>query len=100
MADVNIKPLGNRVVIKAIAAETTTATGIIIPDTAAKEKPQKGKVVAVGEGKALPDGKVMPMNVKVGDTVLFTKYGPTEVKINTEEYLIAEETDILGIIQE
>ncbi len=99
MANAQIKPLGNRVLIKAIAAETQTASGIIIPDTASKEKPQKGEVLAVGPGKALPDGKVMPMNVKTGDTVLFTKYGPTEIKIDGEEYLIAEESDILGIIE-
>jgi len=100
MKNPKIKPLGNRVLIKAIAAETKTASGIIIPDTASKEKPQKGEVLAVGPGKITIEGKTLPMNVKAGNTVLFSKYGPTEIKIDGEEYLIAEESDILGVIEE
>ncbi len=98
MADVKFKPLGNRVLIKATPAETVSAAGIIIPDTASQEKPQQGEVLAVGPGKITLEGNTLPMNVKVGDKVLFTKYGPTEVKIDGEEYLIAEEGDILGIV--
>jgi chaperonin GroES len=89
---VNIKPLADRVLIEPVAAEQTTASGIIIPDTA-KEKPQRGKVIAVGTGK--PDE---PMTVKVGDTVLYGKYAGTEISVEGNDYLIMRETDILAII--
>ncbi|MCL9980625.1 MAG: co-chaperone GroES [Bacteroidia bacterium] len=89
---VNIKPLADRVLIEPVAAEQTTASGIIIPDTA-KEKPQRGKVIAVGSGK--PDE---PMTVKVGDTVLYGKYAGTEISVEGNDYLIMRETDILAII--
>jgi chaperonin GroES len=89
---VNIKPLADRVLIEPVAAEQTTASGIIIPDTA-KEKPQKGKVIAVGNGKADE-----PMTVKVGDTVLYGKYAGTEISVEGTDYLIMRETDILAII--
>lgn len=92
MADVNIKPLADRVVVKAAEAETKTASGIIIPDTA-KEKPQRGTVVAVGPGK-----KDEPTTVKVGDTVLYGKYSGTEITIESAEYLIMRESDILAIV--
>ena len=88
----NIKPLSDRVVIEPLAAETTTASGIIIPDTA-KEKPQKGTVVAVGPGT-----KDEPLTVKVGDTVLYGKYAGTELKLEGTEYLMMRESDILAII--
>lgn len=89
---VNIKPLADRVLIEPVAAEQTTASGIIIPDTA-KEKPQRGKVIAVGSGK--PDE---PMTVKVGDTVLYGKYAGTEISVEGNDYLIMRENDILAII--
>ena len=76
-----------------------TKSGIIIPDTAEKEKPQEGKVVAVGEGRVLENGKVLPLSVKRGDRVLFSKYGPSEIKVEGKEYLIAKEEDILAIIE-
>lgn len=88
----NIKPLSDRVIIEPAAAETQTASGIIIPDTA-KEKPQKGTVVAVGKGK-----KDEPLTVKVGDTVLYGKYAGTDLKFNGKDYLIMREDDILAII--
>ena len=88
----NIKPLADRVVVEPASAETTTASGIIIPDTA-QEKPQKGKVVAIGDGK-----KDEPLTVKVGDTILYGKYSGTELKFEGKEYLIMRESDILAII--
>ena len=92
----NVKPLADRVIVEPAAAEETTAGGIIIPDTA-KEKPQEGEVVAVGPGAKNEDGKVSPMDVKVGDIVLFGKWSGTEVKIDGKEYSIMKESDIMGI---
>ena len=94
---VAIKPLEDRIVVKASEAETTTASGLVIPDTA-KEKPQEGKVVAVGPGR-FDDGVLVPMDVKVGDVVLYSKYGGTEVKYNNEEYLVLSARDILAVIE-
>jgi chaperonin GroES len=93
-----IKPLHDKVLIKRISEEEKTKGGIIIPDTA-KEKPMEGKIVAVGQGKRLEDGKLSPMAVKKGDRVLFAKYAGTEVKINGEEHLILGEEEILGIVE-
>ena len=93
----NIKPLHDRVLIKRIEADTKTAGGIIIPDTA-KEKPSEGIVEAVGNGFRVEDGKVIPMSVKVGDKVLFAKWSGTEVKLNGEDRLIVKESDILAVI--
>jgi len=93
-----IKPLGDRVLVEPIEKEEKKG-GIIIPDTA-KEKPQEGKVIAIGPGRRTEDGKVLPMNVKVGDKVLYGKYSGTEVKIDDKNYLILHEDDILGIIEE
>lgn len=96
-----IKPLGDRVLIEPLSDEEKakkTKGGILIPDTADKEKPQEGKVIAVGEGKRLENGSLSPLPVKAGDKVLFSKYGPTEIKVDDKEYLIAREEDILGII--
>ncbi|NMB20586.1 MAG: co-chaperone GroES [Firmicutes bacterium] len=93
----NIKPLGDRVVLKVLEAEEKTASGIVLPDTA-KEKPQQGKVLAVGPGRYGEDGKLMPMSVKEGDTVLFAKYAGTEVKYGGEELLILKESDLLAIV--
>ena len=93
-----IRPLHDHIIVKRVKEEDKTKGGIIIPDTA-KEKPQEGKVVAVGKGKILKDGKVQPLDVKKGDTVLFTKYAGNEVKIEGEEHLIIREEDILGVIE-
>ena len=92
-----IKPLSDRVVVKAEAAEEKTASGIILPDTA-KEKPQEGKVVAVGPGKISDSGNAIKMTVKVGDKVLYGKYSGTEVTVGNEEYLIMKENDIFAIL--
>src|SRR5690606_33799861 len=91
-------PLGDRVVVKVIEEEEKTAGGILLPDTA-KEKPQKGEVVAVGNGKLLDNGERAPLEVKAGDKVIFAKYGGTEVKVGGEEYLILRESDILAIAE-
>jgi chaperonin GroES len=93
-----IRPLQDRVIVKRIAEEEKTKGGIIIPDTA-KEKPQEGKVVAVGKGKVNDDGKLIALDVKVGDKILFGKYSGSEVKLNGEEHLIMREDDILGVIE-
>jgi len=93
-----IRPLGDRVLIKRIQEEEKSKGGIIIPDTA-KEKPQEGKVVAVGKGKTTEDGKLLALDVKAGDKILFGKYSGSEVKIDGEEHLILREDDILGIIE-
>ena len=93
-----IRPLGDRVLIQPLEQEEVQKGGIIIPD-AAKEKPQEGKVKAVGPGKKTESGQVIPMNVKKGDTVLLPKYGGTEVKIDDKEYQIVREDDILGVIE-
>jgi chaperonin GroES len=95
---VKIRPLQDRVIVQRIEEEEKTKGGLIIPDTA-KEKPQEGKIVAVGKGKLNEDGKVTPMDVKVNDRVLFGKYSGTEINIDGEEHLIMREEDILGIIE-
>ena len=94
---VAIKPLEDRIVVQANEAETTTASGIVIPDTA-KEKPQEGTVLAVGPGRVDDNGNRVPVDVKVGDTVLYSKYGGTEVKYNGEEYLILSARDVLAVV--
>jgi chaperonin GroES len=93
-----IRPLHDRIIVKRVEEEEKTKGGIIIPDTA-KEKPMEGKVIAVGKGKVLEDGKVQALDIKVGDRVLFGKYSGTEVKILDEEHLIMREDDILGVIE-
>ena len=96
---VSIKPLEDRIVVKPLEAEQTTASGLVIPDTA-KEKPQEGKVLAVGPGRFDDDGdKRIPLDVKVGDTVLYSKYGGTEVKYSGQEYLILSARDVLAVIE-
>ena len=96
---VSIKPLEDRIVVKPLDAEQTTASGLVIPDTA-KEKPQEGQVLAVGPGRFDDDGdKRIPLDVQVGDTVLYSKYGGTEVKYSGEEYLILSARDVLAIIE-
>ena len=93
----NLKPLGDRVVVKASEAEEQTKSGLFIPDTA-KEKPQKGSVIAVGEGKYREDGTRVPVDVKVGDMVIYGKYGGTEVKVDGEDYLILRADDIYAVV--
>jgi chaperonin GroES len=96
---VSIKPLEDRIVVKPLDAEQTTASGLVIPDTA-KEKPQEGEVLAVGPGRFVDEGdKRVPLDVKVGDTVLYSKYGGTEVKYSGQEYLILSARDVLAIIE-
>jgi len=92
------RPLGDRVLVKRIKEEERTKGGIVIPDTA-KEKPQEGKVVTVGKGKYGDDGKLIPIEVKAGDKILFGKYSGSEVKLDGEEHIIMREDDILGIIE-
>jgi len=93
-----IRPLQDRVIVKRLEEEEKTKGGIIIPDTA-KEKPQEGKVIAVGKGKMTEEGKLIPLDVKAGDKILFGKYSGTEIKIEGEEHLIMREEDILGVIE-
>ena len=93
-----IRPLQDRVIVKRVAEEEKSKGGIIIPDTA-KEKPQEGKVIAVGKGKVSEDGTVRPLDVKAGDRILFGKYSGTEIKIDGEEHLILREDDILGVLE-
>jgi len=92
-----IRPLGDRVLVQRLEAEQRTAGGILLPESA-KEKPKEGKVIAIGEGKLLDDGKRSTFSVKVGDTILFSAYAGTEVKFGGDEYLIMREEDILGIV--
>jgi chaperonin GroES len=93
-----IRPLQDRVIVKRMEEERTSAGGIVIPDSAA-EKPIRGEVIAVGPGKVQDNGKKLPVDLKVGDKVLFSKYSGTEVKIDDEEYLVMREDDILGVIE-
>jgi len=93
-----IRPLGDKVLVERVEAESKTAGGIVLPDTA-KEKPQRGKVVSVGEGKTLENGTRKEMQVKKGDTVLFTSYAGTEIKVDGKEYLIMDESDIMAVIE-
>jgi len=97
----NIIPLGDRVLIKPFSENESkkTASGIIIPETIDKEKPEHGKVIAVGKGKTTDDGKVLPVQVKVGETVIFSKYGPDEIKVDGEEYYMLSESNILAVIK-
>jgi len=94
-----IKPLSDHILIEPIKEEEKTKSGILLPQTAEKEKPEQGKIIAVGSGKKNDDGKIISLEVKIGDRVLFTKYGPNEIKVDNKEYLIAKEEDILAIIE-
>jgi chaperonin GroES len=93
-----LQPLGTKVIIKALEKEKMTASGIIIPDTAEKTRPMQGEVIAVGPGKTLDSGEVRPLSVVVGSTILFKKYGPDEVEIEGQSYLVADEADILAVV--
>jgi chaperonin GroES len=95
----NLKPLSNHIFLEAVEEEKTTKSGIVIPDTADKEKPVKGKVLAVGPGKLNDKGERIPMSVKPGDTVLFKKYGPDEIEVDGKKYLVGDEDDVLAILE-
>ncbi|MCP4162734.1 MAG: co-chaperone GroES [Deltaproteobacteria bacterium] len=94
----SLRPLSDRILVERMEEDTTTKGGIIIPDTA-KEKPAEGKIVAMGNGRIGEDGKAIPMDVKVGDRILFSKYGGTDVKIDGSDYLIMRQDDVLGVIE-
>lgn len=94
-----IKPLSDHILIEPLKQEERTKTGILLPDTAEKERPEQGRVMAVGPGKKLASGKVVPLEVKPGQRVLFTKYAPNEIKVDDKEYLIAKEEDILAVLE-
>lgn len=94
-----IKPTSDHILIEPLEKEEKTKTGILLPETAEKERPEQGKVIAVGPGRRLSSGKLLPIEVKPGQKVLFTKYGPTEIKVDNKEYLIAKEEDILAILE-
>ncbi|HXF43946.1 MAG TPA: co-chaperone GroES [Candidatus Paceibacterota bacterium] len=95
----NLKPLSDKIFIEAIEEEKVSASGIVIPDTAEKEKPVKGRVLAVGPGKLNDKGERIPISIKVGDVVLFKKYGPDEFELDGKKYLVGDEDDILAIIE-
>ena len=96
--NMNLRPLQDRILVKRVEEETKTAGGLFIPETA-KEKPQRGEIVAAGNGKKTDEGKVLPLDVKVGDKVLFGKYSGNEIKVDGEEYLIMREDDILAVVE-
>ena len=95
----NIKPLADYILIEPIKEEEKTSSGILLPETADKERPEQGKVIAVGPGKRDKSGKIIPVDIKVGQKILFTKYGPNEIKVDDKEYLIAKQEDILAVIE-
>ena len=95
----NLKPLHDHVIVKAITEDEVTKAGIVLPDTVDKEKPEKGEVVAVGPGKIMDNGQRAPMSVKVGEKVMFKKYSPDEIKVDDEEYLVISEGDIMAILE-
>jgi len=97
-AKTKIQPVGGNILVEPVSEDSTTASGIVLPDTVDKEKPQKGKIIAVGTGKITEEGKKLPFSVKVGDVILFKKYSPDEIEIDNKDYLIMSEEDILAII--
>jgi len=99
MAKTKLTPIGGNILVKAVTGDKVTLSGIVIPDTVDKEKPQKGEVVALGSGKVTAGGKKISFNIKVGDIVIFKKYSPDEIEIDGEEYLIMDEDAILGVLK-
>ena len=95
----NIRPLGDRVIVKPFGQEEITKSGIVLPETINKEKPEQGEVIAVGPGKRLDSGEIAPMSVSVGDKVVFRKYSPDEIEVDGEEVLVISESDIVGILE-
>jgi chaperonin GroES len=98
MAKTKVQPLADKVLIKPQSKEEVTASGILLPDTMTKDRPQMGEVLAVGPGQVTAEGKTLPMHVAVGQKVYFTKYGPTEIEVDGEEFLVVEEKDILAVV--
>lgn len=94
-----LRPLGDHVIVKPLKEDDVTKSGIVLPDTVDKEKPEKGEIIAIGPGKLLDDGKRAPMSVKVGDKILFKKYSPDEFKLDDEEILVVSESDIIAVIE-
>ncbi len=97
-SELGVRPLHDRILVRRTAEDEKTAGGLFIPDTA-KEKPQRGEIVAAGKGRVTEDGKTLPLEVKAGDRILFGKYSGTEIKLNGEEYIMMREEDVLGIVQ-
>ena len=95
----NLKPLGDHLIVKAVPQDKTTKSGIVLPDTVDKEKPEQGEVMAVGPGRVLDNGNRLPMSVKVGQKVMFKKYSPDEFKVDGQEYLVLSESDVIAIIE-
>ena len=95
----NIKPLGDKIIVKPQTREEVTKSGIVLPDSTEKERPEQGEVLAVGSGKILDNGQRSEMNVKVGDVIVFKKYSPDEIKIDNEEILVLSESDVIGIVE-
>jgi len=95
----NLKPLGDHLIVQTAEVDTTTKSGIVLPETADKERPQQGEVIAVGPGRILDNGNRLPMAVKVGQKVLFKKYSPDEIKIDDKEYLVLSESDVIAVIE-
>jgi chaperonin GroES len=95
----NLRPLNDRLIVKALPKEEMTKSGIILPDTMDKEKPEQGEVIAVGPGKLKDDGNRVPMSVKAGDKIMFKQYAPDEIKIENEKYLVLSEYDILAVVE-
>ncbi|HEU0050991.1 MAG TPA: co-chaperone GroES [Patescibacteria group bacterium] len=95
----NLRPLGDRVIVVATTKEEMTKSGIILPETVDKERPEQGEVIAIGPGKLLENGTRAPMNIKVGDKIIFKKYSPDEIKVEDKEYLVLSESDIMAIVE-
>lgn len=94
-----VKPLSDRVLVKPLAKDEVTKSGIVIPDTVEKERPERGEVIAVGPGKRLDNGELSPVSLKVGDQVMFTKYGPTEIEVDGDKLLVLEERDVIAVLE-
>ncbi len=94
-----LRPLGDRIIVKPVAKEEMTKTGIILPDTVDKERPEQGTVIAIGPGRLLENGSRAPMSVRIGEKIVFKKYSPDEVKVDGEEYLVISETDVMAVIE-
>ena len=99
MVNMNLKPLNDHLVVKPIQEDITTKSGIVLPDTVDKEKPERGEVVAVGPGRVLDNGNRLPLSIKVGQKILFKKYSPDEIKVEGKDYLVLSENDVIGVIE-
>ena len=99
MAKAKLTPIGGNILVKPVSGDKTSASGIVLPETVDKEKPQKGEIIALGTGRIAPDGKKVPFSVKVGDIVVFKKYSPDEIEVDGEEFLIMDEDSILAVVE-